>query len=103
MKKPEIFKPKIGNINNNKKTYCSFIEDKLGVEKEEHIESFEEPIDFINRLGSDGGYIFSKTVVIETKDATYETKIAGKLGNKIATLDNKVINIDDIIKIYEKN
>lgn len=100
-KKPEIFKPNIGNINNNKKTYCSFIENSLEVEASEDIN--EEPIDFINRLGSDGSYIFSKNVVIKTKDNIYNTKIAGKIGNKIITLDNKSINIDDIEKIYEKN
>ena len=34
-KKPEIFKPEVGNINNNKKSYYSFLDDKLNIEREE--------------------------------------------------------------------
>lgn len=99
-KKPEIFKPNIGNINNNRKTYYSFLDDKLGIERE--AEQKEEPIDFINRLSNNGSYIFSKKVIIKTKDKTYDTKIAGKLGDKIITLDNESIRIGEIEKIYEK-
>jgi len=98
--KPKIFKPEIGNIENNKKTYCSFLDDKLGIETERTIT--EEPIDFINRLGNDGTYMFSKKVIIKTKDKTYDTKIAGKIGERIITLDNNSINIKDIEKIYKK-
>ena len=99
-KKPEIFKPNIGNINNNRKTYYSFLDDKLGIERE--VEQKEEPMDFINRLSNNGSYIFSKKVIIKTKDKIYDTKIAGKLGDKIITLDNESIRIGEIEKIYEK-
>lgn len=102
MKKPEIFKPNIGNINNNKKSYCSFIDSRGEVDKFINNEDGEEPIDFINRLSKSGSYIFNKDVIIETKDKKYNTRIAGKLGNRIITLDNDSININDIIKIYEK-
>ena len=40
--------------------------------------------------------------MIVTKDKTYDTRIAGKLGNRLITLDNDSININDIKKIYEK-
>ena len=102
MKKPEIFKPNIGNINNNKKSYCSFIDSRVEVDNFINNEDGEEPIDFINRLSKSGSYIFNKDVIIETKDKKYNTRIAGKLGNRIITLDNDSININDIIKIYEK-
>lgn len=102
MKKPEIFKPNIGNINNNKKSYCSFIDSRGEVDNFINNEDGEEPIDFINRLSKSGSYIFNKDVIIETKDKKYNTRIAGKLGNRIITLDNDSININDIIKIYEK-
>lgn len=101
MKKPEIYKPNIGNINNNTKTYYSFLDDRLDIErKEESIN--ESPIDFINKLSKSGTYIFDKDVVIVTKDKKYETRIAGKIGNRVITLDNDSININDIIKIYQK-
>ena len=58
-------------------------------------------VDFINKLSHDG-YVFNKRVVIVTRDKTYDTKIAGRLGNRIITLDSDSINIDDIVKIYEK-
>lgn len=99
-KKTEIFKPHIGNINNNKKAYYSFLDDKLNIEREE--KSNETPIDFINNLSKSGSYIFGKNVVIITKNQKYETRIAGKLGNRIITMDNKSIDINDIIEIYQK-
>lgn len=98
--KPNIFKPNIGNVNNNDKVYYSFLEDRLGVRAEP--KEKEEPLDFINKLNKSGSYMFSKEVVIKTKDGVYNTKIAGKLGDRIVTLDNKSIYIDDIEEIYEK-
>ncbi len=102
-KKPEIFKPEIGKVDNNKKTYYSFLDDRLDVKSDHVLEGKgENIIDFMNRLSRSGSYVFNKDVVIVTKDNKYETRIAGKLGNKIVTLDNESININDIIKIYEK-
>ncbi len=99
-KKPKIFKPDIGEVNNNKKAYYSFLEDRLNISTEE--EPKEDVVDFVNRLSKSGSYIFNKDVVIVTKDKRYETKIAGKIGNRLITLDNESINVDDVIKIYEK-
>ena len=100
-KKPEIFKPEIGRIDNNKKAYYSFLEDRLDIKTEKYEEN-EDVIDFMNKLAKSGSYIFNKDVIIVTKDKKYETRIAGKLGDRIVTLDNDYININDIIKIYEK-
>lgn len=100
-KKPEIFKPKIGKIDNNKKAYYSFLEDRLDIKTDEYEEN-DDVITFMNKLARSGSYIFNKDVIIITKDKKYETRIAGKLGDRIITLDNDSIRIDDIIKIYEK-
>lgn len=100
-KKPEIFKPEIGRIDNNKKAYYSFLEDRLDIKTEKYEEN-EDVIDFMNKLAKSGSYIFNKDVIIVTKDKKYETRIAGKLGDRIVTLNNDSININDIIKIYEK-
>lgn len=102
-KKPEIFKPCIGNVNNNKKTYYSFLDDRLDIEKdEEEVFTRDDAIDFINKLSKSGSYIFNRDVVIVTKDKKYETRIAGKMGDRVVTLDNDSIMINDIIRIYEK-
>lgn len=100
-KKPEIFKPEIGKIDNNKKAYYSFLEDRLDIKTDEYEEN-DDVITFMNKLARSGSYIFNKDVIIVTKDKKYETRIAGKLGNRIITLDNDSIKVDDIIKIYEK-
>lgn len=99
-KKPSIFKPDVGNVNNNSKVYYSFLEDRLGIEVEPKTK--EDPINFVNKLSRSGSYIFNKEVVIKTKDKTYNTKIAGKMGDKLVTLDNESIYINDIVDIYEK-
>ena len=100
-KKPEIFKPEIGKIDNNKKAYYSFLEDRLDIKTDEYEEN-DDVITFMNKLARSGSYIFNKDVIIVTKDKKYETRIAGKLGDSIITLDNDSIKVDDIIKIYEK-
>ena len=100
-KKPEIFKPEIGKIDNNKKAYYSFLEDRLDIKTDEYEEN-DDVITFMNKLARSGSYIFNKDVIIVTKDKKYETRIAGKLGDRIITLDNDSIKIDYIIKIYEK-
>ena len=95
-KKPDIYKPRIGYIDNNKKVYYSFLDDKLNIKRE------ESPRDFINELEKKGSYMFRKNVIIKTKEKEFDTKIAGKIKDKIITMDNKVIPIDEIISIYEK-
>ena len=99
-KKENIYKPNIGEINNNERVYCSFLEDKLGVRKDDIID--ETPSAFIERLVKSGSYMFSKRVIIKTTGQVYDTKIAGKIGDKIITMDNDSIKISDIEKIYEK-
>lgn len=99
-KNNNIYKPKLGKINNNQKVYYSFLEDKLSTKGVN--ESSLNAEDFLNKLSNDSSYIFTKDVVIETFDDVYNTRIAGRLGNKIVTLDNQAIDMEDIKKIYEK-
>ena len=96
-KKSSVFKPDVKGVDNNKKVYYSFLDDNLDVKKSE-----EDPRAFIDKLDNDGSYIFSKKVIIKTKDKTYDTKIAGKIKDKIITTKSQVIPIDSIISIYEK-
>lgn len=98
--KSNLFKPEIGDVNNNEKTYYSYLEDRLDIPTNSSKE--EAPVDFINRLVKSGSYMFSKKVIIKANGRVYDTKIAGKIGDRIITLDNDSINIRDIEQIYEK-
>ncbi len=53
----------------------------------------------INKLFQEYSYIFNLDVIIKTLNGDYHTKIAGKMGNNIITLDNDVIPISDIVDI----
>lgn len=99
MKRPEIFKPNMNFKDNNKKAFYSYLEETDFDDSD--LESYNV-IDFINSLSNSGSYVFNKKVVIVTKDNKYDTRIAGKMGNRLITLDNDSININDIVKIYEK-
>ena len=102
MKKiPNIFKPEINHkINNNRNVYYSFIEEEVNNTSNER--KTEDVVEKINRLIKENSYIFNKQVLIKTKEREYLTKIAGKMQNKIITVDGHSINIDDIIAIEEK-
>ena len=96
-KKSNIFKPDIGYVNNNKQVYYSFLDDSLDIRREE-----EDPRSFMKKIDRSGSYMFRKEVIIKTKDKNYDTKIAGKMGDRIITLDNDIIPIYNIISISEK-
>lgn len=100
MKKPNIYKPPINHkVNNNKKAYYSYLETD-NIEAGNYQD--EEPMDTLNRLINSGSYIFNKKVQIITNTKTYNTKIAGKIGDRIITIDGDDIYLSNIKKIIEK-
>ena len=76
--------------NNNKKTYYS--NEKPSIER-------KKPSVKLQDLFASPSFIFNIRVLIKTKEENYNTRIAGKMGNNIITVDNKVIPIRDIIDI----
>ena len=101
-KKPNIFKPNMDFIDTNKKAYYSYLEKPFIKDEDKEEKENVDVLEFLNKLSNNGSYVFNKRVVIVTDNKTYDTKIAGKLGNRLITLDNESIKIDDIKKIYEK-
>ena len=104
-KKPKIFKPNMSFIDNNEKAYVSFLNDyrdNNAIFEESKKSSTNDVHGFLNKLSNSGSYVFNKKLEIVTHDKTYHTRIAGKIGNRIITLDNDSINIDDIITISEE-
>ena len=99
MKKPKVFANRIDkNINNNQTVFDSS-KDDFEIIEDLKLEGNESVIDKIKNLLNDKGYIFNKDVTIKTQDKKYNTHIATIVNNHIITLDNDIINIDDIIDI----
>ena len=91
MKKNKVFANKInGEINNNQKM-CEVERNEKTIKKDKL--TVEEKLD---KLFNTNGYIFNINVQIITDLKTYYTKIVSCIGNNIITIDNDVINIDDI-------
>ena len=58
--------------------------------------------DKINNIFKDKSFVYKINVTITTKDNQFDTSIIGKTYNNLITLDNKLINIKDIIDINIK-
>lgn len=58
--------------------------------------------DKINNIFKDKRFVYKINVTITTKDNQFDTSIIGKTYNNLITLDNKLINIKDIIDINIK-
>ena len=112
MKKPKVYANPIDKkIYNNQEVFDS--ETSVNLEKDVRNDNYlyvEENdyhnlsvIDKIEKLLNRNGYIFNVDVVIKTKLKVYKTKIAGKVNNHLITLDNDIINIDDIIDLEIKS
>ena len=102
VKKPKIFENKIDkDIRNNKSVFDSSKEEVRIIKKEELLKDNNDisVVDKITRLLNRNGYIFNVKVLIKTKDTEYNTHIASVINNHIITLDNDIINIDDVIDI----
>lgn len=109
MKKPKVFANPIDKkINNNREFFDSernvvdfdinnSYNQNLYIEENDYRNL--KVIEKIEKLLNRNGYIFNVDVVIKTSDKNYHTKIAGKINNHLITLDNDVINIDDIIDL----
>ena len=55
----------------------------------------------INNIFKSKNYIYKIKVEISLKDNVFETYLIGKTNNSLITLDNKIININDIENIKE--
>lgn len=53
----------------------------------------------VNELFSNYSYIFNIDVLIKTIKKDYKTRIAGRMGNNLITLDNDVIPVNEVTEI----
>ena len=97
MKKlPKIYQNKINKkIGNN--TNYSYVEKEIyNFDDKQNINSI------INSLFDEDGFIFNKQLIIKTKYKVYDTAIIKKDNNRIYTLTDDVIKIEDILSIERK-
>ena len=110
MKKNKVFANKIDKkIGNNQSYYDilnidnnfdELIEDNNANKIENNNLSVREKL---NKIFERNGYVFNVDVRIVTKSKEYITKIATKVNNQIITLDNDIIDINDIKDIIVLN
>ena len=94
MKKERLYINKINKRIDNNQNYCDVNNEEVAVVKNSDNKlSVDEKL---KKLFNTNGYIFNIDVKIITTSKTYNTKIAGKVGNNIITLDNDIINVKDI-------
>ena len=109
-KKPKVFANVINkNIRNNKTVYDSANDDSIILERNDSLvivgdannsnNNENNVLDKIKELLDREGYIFNVEVLIKTSNKEYKTHIASIINNHIITLDNDIINIDDISDI----
>lgn len=94
MKKEKIYVNKINKKIDNNQSYCDVHKEENMVIK--HVDNGLSVEEKLKKLFNTNGYIFNVDVKIITDNKTYNTKIAGKVGNSIITLDNDIIHISDI-------
>lgn len=107
-KLPGVFQNPIDHPVKNNKDY--FYLDKKETEPEEKEEmTREEKVkqelfgtnvnQKINQIFSSSNYIYKADVEIQFRDKTIQTKIIGKSGHSLITIDNELIRIEDIVDI----
>ena len=114
-KLPKVFANKIEKkLNNNKEVYTSINtkkEEKTEKQAQKQKETIKNKINSktipqkINEILTKKKYIYKVPVKIQLEDKEIITNIRGKNKNKIITINNELIKIDDIknIEINEKN
>ncbi len=87
----EIFYSKDDNTHNNTLNYSNSIVNSLIIHKK------------INDIFNSPNFVYKVNVMVTTKDeGEKELVLIAKTSDHVLTIDNKVILIDDILKIYEK-
>ena len=84
MKLPKLYKNENITQTHNK-TYC-------------YIKNTNEKLDDkLNKIFNGLGHSYNIPVIIKTKDKEYNTSLISRTNNRLITIDNDVIKIDDIL------
>lgn len=100
MKKlPEIYK-EVVSVNNNKNIYYSRNEPvPTNVKVEKKVISTSTTTDILKSLFQSGKTNYTKKVRIKTGNKVYETRLIRRNNGKLLTIDNDIINENEIISL----
>ena len=102
-KLPKIFANKIDKkINNNESVY--YDKNEVRNEQKNNTSSVFTVNQKINQIFSSARYVYKADVIITTKNGKMNKRIIGRNRNELITMDNEVINVNDILDIeFQKN
>ena len=102
-KLPKVFANKIDkNLNNNETVYYN--KNELRSEQHDNSNSIFTVKQKINQIFSSARYVYKADVIITTKNGKMNKRIIGRNRNELITMDNEVINVNDILDIeFQKN
>ena len=103
-KLPKVFANKIDkNLNNNETVYYNKNEERK-IEEKDPLTSILTVNQKINQIFSSARYVYKADVIITTKNGKMNKRIIGRNRNELITMDNEVINVNDILDIeFQKN
>lgn len=101
MKKPSVFVNKIErNLKNNETVFNSARGDNVvDLERKKDVDVNAK----IKAIFSSPRYVYKADVIITTSHGILNKQIVGKNNDRLLTIDNEFIKIDDIIDIELKN
>ena len=85
---PKLYK-NINDIRDNNKKNCLVKENIINDNKE----------DELNNIFNTNGFPFDKKVMIKTNEKTYKTYLVSKKENTVITINDEIIDIEDIVSI----
>ena len=102
-KLPKVFANKIDKeLKNNATVY--YDKNEVRNEQKDNSNSIFTVNQKINQIFSSARYVYKADVIITTKNGKVNKRIIGRNRNELITMDNEVININDIIDIeFKKN
>ena len=102
-KLPKVFANKIDKeMTNNERVFYDKVKEKEETQNEERSSKNKYELNItqkINKIFNSPKYVYKADVIITTKDEVLSKKIIGRNKNQIITLENELININDIIDI----
>ena len=103
-KLPKVFANKIDKeLNNNETVYYNKNEERK-IEEKDPLTSVLTVNQKINQIFSSARYVYKADVIITTKNGKMNKRIIGRNRNELITMDNEVINVNDILDIeFQKN
>jgi len=103
-KLPKVFANKIDKeLNNNESVYYNKNEERK-IEDKDPLTSILTVNQKINQIFSSARYVYKADVIITTKNGKVNKRIIGRNRNELITMDNEVINVNDILDIeFQKN